>query len=81
MTSGYSGPLSKEQPDISIIKVKTPQICKKQLNVRFSISCNLNQYFEFVSPAVQKDLTKLFHHDSGVRYAQIHLFPKVEFPL
>ena len=81
MTSGYSGPLSKEQPDISIIKVKTPQICKKQLNVRFSISFNLNQYFEFVSPAVQKDLKELFRHDSEVRYAQIHLFPKAEFPL
>ena len=76
MTSGYSGPLIKEQPDISIVKARPLQICKKQLNVRFSISCNLNQYFEFFSPAVQKDLIKLFHHDSEVRYVQTHLFPK-----
>ena len=81
MTSGYSGPLSKEQPDMNIIRVRIPPICKKQLNVRFSISCNLNQYFEFVSPAVQKDLIAHFHHDSVVRCAQIHLFPKAEFPL
>jgi len=52
MISEYSGPLNIAHPDMDA-NIRPPTTSRKKTKIgRFSISCNLYQYFEFFSPAV-----------------------------